>query len=77
MISKEMPVFVKIDEYKDVLEVIGLIKNKITQAKDILKKIDDLKNQEESELDSWKISLEEIERKVNDIDNSLVEPNMM
>lgn len=70
----EMPVFVKIDEYKDVLEVIELMRNKIEQAKDILGRIHDLKNEEDSEIESWKTSIEEIERKVEDIDNTLLEP---
>jgi len=39
----EMPVFVKIDEYKDVLDVIDLIRNKVDQAKDIMGKINELK----------------------------------
>lgn len=70
----EMPVFVKIDEYKDVLDVVELIKNKIAQARDILRKIDDLKKEEESELQTWESSIEEIERRVEDIDQTLLEP---
>ena len=70
----EMPVFVKIDEYKDVLDVVELIKNKIAQARDILRKIDDLKKEEESELQTWESSIEEIERRVEDIEQTLLEP---
>ena len=69
-----MPVFVKIENYKDVLDVMELIKNNITQAKNIINKINDLKNDEDAELDVWRINLEEIERKINDIDDSLLEP---
>ena len=72
--SSEMPVFVKIENYKDVLDVMELIKNNITQAKNIINKINDLKNDEDAELDVWRINLEEIERKINDIDDSLLEP---
>ena len=43
--NREMPVFVKIEEYKDVLDVLELIKNKIIQAKDVLGKINELKNE--------------------------------
>ncbi len=70
----EMPVFVKIEEYKDVLDVIELIKDKLAQANNLLGRINELKNEEDSELERWKSNLEEIERKIDDIDNSLLEP---
>lgn len=72
--SSDMPVFVKIDEYKDVLDVMELIKNKISQAKDIIGKINELKNEEDYELEMWKTSIEDIERKIDNIDRSLLEP---
>jgi hypothetical protein len=72
--SNEMTVFVKIDQYKEVLDVIELIKNKIEQAKSILGKIDELKNDEDAELGLWKTNIDEIERKIDDIDNTLLEP---
>jgi hypothetical protein len=72
--NKEMPVFVKIEEYKDVLDVLELIKNKIVQAKDVLEKINELKNEEDVELDLWKTSLHEIERRVDELDETLLEP---
>ena len=74
MDKPEMPVFVKIDEYDDILNVINLIKNKIDQAKNLLGKIDELKNEEDAELDLWKANLEEVEKRVNSINNSLFEP---
>ena len=70
----DMPVFVKIDEYKEVLDVMELIKNKIVQARDILGKIDGLKNEEDAELEMWKTSINEIEEKIDRIDNSLLQP---
>ncbi len=69
-----MPVFVKVEEYKDVLDVMELIKNKIVQAKDVLGKINELKNEEDSELEVWKTNLEEIENKIDSIDQSLLAP---
>ena len=74
MNSQEMPVFVRIEEYKDVLDVLELIKNKIVQANGVLGKINELKNEEDAELEMWKTNLEEIERKIDEIDSSLIEP---
>ena len=69
-----MPVFVKIEEYKDVLDVLELVKNKIVQAKDILGKINELKNEEDVELDQWRTSINDIERRVDELDETLLEP---
>ena len=67
-------IIVRIDEYKDVLEVIELMRNKIEQAKSILSRINDLKNEEDAEIESWKISIEAIEQKIDNVDSSLLEP---
>ena len=71
------PVFVRIDEYKDVLEIMGLIKNKLNEARDTLGKINELKNEEDSELEIWDSTLEEIEKKVEQIDKELFEPEAL
>ena len=70
----DMPVFVKIDEYKEVLDVMELIKNKVAQARDILGRINELKNEEDAELEMWKANVEAIEGKIESMDNSLLEP---
>ena len=75
--ANEMPVFVKIEEYKDVLDVMNLIKNKIAEAKETLAKLNDLKNEEDAELELWHTSLEEVERKVDFADKALFEPSAL
>jgi len=74
--NNPMPVYVKIDEYKEVIDIMNLIKNKINEAKNILNNIYEIKHQEDVEIDEWKNELEEVERKVNFIDNTLFEPQM-
>ena len=69
-----MPVYVKIDEYKDILEVVDLIKAKLEQAKATLAKINELKNQEDANLGEWGDVLAELENKVDLIDQTLFEP---
>ena len=69
-----MPVYVKIDEYKEVLQVIGIIKDKIANAKEIINKINELRNEEDAELELWHSGLEEVERKVDFVDRSLFKP---
>lgn len=73
--EKDKNVFVKIDEYNDILDIIALINEKVNQSRTILGKINDLKNQEDSELDAWKNSLNDVERKLRFIDQTLFEPS--
>ena len=61
---QEKNVFIKLDEYKDILDIIALINEKVREARVILGKINDLKNQEDTELDAWKNSLDDVERKL-------------
>ena len=75
--AEEMPVFVRIDEYKDVLEIMNMIRNKIEAAKETLAKINELKNEEDAELELWHTGLEEVERKVVFVDKTLFEPTAL
>lgn len=72
-----MPVFVKIEEYNEVLDVMNMIKAKLRDAKETLGKLNELKNAEDSEVELWKTNLEEIERKVDFVDNTLFEPSQL
>lgn len=72
--NEKMPIFVKIDEYKEVLDIIEIIKSKILQANSIIHKINDLKNEEAKEIDLWKSSLDDIDGRIQSIDSSLLEP---
>jgi len=73
--SSGMPVFVKIDDYKDVLDVVEMLKAKLQEARNIQERINGLKNEEDVELEVWRNNLEEAERKVHYIDTTLFEPN--
>jgi len=70
----QAPVFVKIEDYKDVLDTIGLVKDKINQAKETIAKIHELKTKEDEELANWDRTLEEVGSKVEEIDHNLFEP---
>ena len=74
MVRTGAPVFVKIDEYKDILDVLDLIKDKLAEARRTLADLNELKNDEDAELELWSSTLNEIENKLDDIDRSLFEP---
>ena len=77
MPEERMPVYVKIDDYKDILDVINMIKNKIVEARETLGKINELKNEEDAELELWHTGIEEIERKTEYVDKTLFEPSAL
>ena len=69
-----MPVFVKVEEYDDVLSLIKVVRKKLDDAKDTLLKINELKNEEDHQLELWQTAIAEVEKKVDFIDHSLNEP---
>lgn len=71
---ERMPVFVKVDEYNEVLTLVHAIRRKLEEAKETLLKIHDLKNEEDHQLEMWQNTLSEVEKKVDFIDHSLSEP---
>jgi cell shape-determining protein MreC len=70
----EMPIYVRIEEYKDVLDVINMLKNKLKEAKESLNRINELKNEEDTELEKWESGLDAVQRKVEFIDKVMFEP---
>ncbi|HLD33481.1 MAG TPA: hypothetical protein VJB66_02060 [Candidatus Nanoarchaeia archaeon] len=73
----DMPVFVKVEDYKDALDVMNMIRLKIEDAKRTLEKIQELKSEEDTELELWHTTIEEVERKIDFIDKTLSEPGAM
>jgi len=72
--ERQTPVFVRIEEYKDVLDIMELIKAKIGEAKQMIEQVNVLKNQEDSEIELWHNELSDIERKMEYMDKTLFEP---
>ena len=73
---EKMPVFIKIDEYEDVVNTVATIKNRIEAAKTTLAKINQLKQEEDAQLQSWKTALTEIETRLSNVDHLLQEPEI-
>jgi len=67
-------VFIKIEEYNKILETVRLVKGKLNEAREILKRISELKIEEYNQLGNWDSNLEEIEKKVASVDEALGKP---
>ena len=70
-IGKEM--FVKADQYKEILEGVDTIKRKVRESEKILDRLNEIKNIKDKEFEKWRSLLEDIERKSIYIDKNLFE----
>ncbi len=68
------PVFIKVDEYKEILDVLDMIKGKVKEIRDTLGSINSLRNEEDAELAMWNNTINEIEKKIEGIDRLMFEP---
>lgn len=73
---EKAPVFVKIDDYKDIIDIIALVQEKIGQAKALLDKIKEIKQQEDQEITSWENELQDVENRIAEIDKTMFEPEL-
>ncbi|USN45718.1 MAG: hypothetical protein H6502_01140 [Candidatus Woesearchaeota archaeon] len=67
----ENPTFIKIDEYKEVLGILAVLKEKVNEAKLTLKSINDLKRQEDDELDNWTENISTVEERIQALHDAL------
>ena len=74
--NDKVPVFVKMDDYKDIVDLISLMREKINKAKFLLDKIAEVKAKEDAELADWSRDLDDVEAKVSAIDRSLSKPSV-
>lgn len=72
--SQNMPVFVKIKEYNAVLAHVEELKRKAQRAEQLLEEISELKNQEDVEIQSWQLTVKELQKKIDLFDDVLLQP---
>jgi len=57
-------VFVKIDHYKELLDIMDFVKLKIQEAEREIEKLRSLRAKEDEEIDAWAEKLDDIKRKI-------------
>jgi predicted nuclease with TOPRIM domain len=67
------PMFIKIDEYKDIFQLLEVVKNKLDDSKHIFNQIVELNQQENDELISWKKAIEDVEKRFSYLEGMLSE----
>lgn len=68
---EKRPIFVKIEEYKDIRNILDLVKGKIGEARHLIEEIEKLRHQEAQELDTWKGEVEDVQNRVDFIQRSM------
>ena len=72
--GKERPLFIKVENYREVLELVRMMKKKIAEAKMNLEKIYNLKGQEDAKIGEWEKIIKELDKRMDFVDASLFEP---
>ncbi len=75
MVQKQ--IYVKLEEYKNILILVDTLKTQVQVAKETLDEIKKLKQEEDVELEIWQTVIHEIENRMNFIDNTVTEPEDM
>jgi hypothetical protein len=65
------PVYVKVNEYEEVLSILEGVKRKVRESREVLTKLSELKAEEDKELLAWSESLDDISNRLGHIDKSL------
>ena len=71
---EKMPLFIKIENYEDVLDIMNMVKAKVAEVRETFTKLEEVKSREEEKMNIWNKNLEEIESKLNNMDRMLFEP---
>lgn len=66
-------VFVRIDRYREISEMVSEIRAKLEDAKNVLKKIKNMKSQEDTELKEWQGELDMADEKLTEIAKAMTE----
>jgi len=74
IMKENAQIFIKIGEYNKILETVRLVKEKLNEARNVLKRISELKIEEYNQLSNWDSNLEEIEKKIASVDEALGKP---
>ena len=71
--EKEAPIFIKVENYKEVIELMRWIKRKVEEAKANLERIYTIKSEEDIKIEEWDDLLRDLEKKTTFIDETLLE----
>ena len=62
------PAFVAVDDYKRIINDTNIIRSKLMDAENFVRRLGDLKNEEERTFEKWRSQLESVEKKLSYVD---------
>ncbi len=65
------PIFVRIDKFQTAQKNLEQIKNRVMEIESVLKKIEDVKSHEETELKGWTEDIERIKSRLTEVDANI------
>ena len=65
MIKESNPIFVKLDKYSEILEIVEVVNKKIDNVKKLLSELEELKHKEDDEIMNWEKDMDEITHKID------------
>ncbi|MEM2121212.1 MAG: hypothetical protein QXU20_00955 [Candidatus Woesearchaeota archaeon] len=71
---EDFPVYKKIENYKEVLDIIELLKHKVEELKELNLTFEELKEREREILEDLKNGVSEINQRIEKIDSELLKP---
>ena len=73
-ISNSASIFVKVDNYKEVSEIVNHLKDKVDEIRSTLQKVEELREKESDALHHWRTAIDDVDDKINNLSNDLLEP---
>ena len=71
-VTKQMePIYVRIDRFQTSKKNFEKIKEKVTEVEKVLRKIKEVKEREESELEDWSMEIEKLKTRLSEIDSDV------
>lgn len=71
----QTPVFVKIEQYEELTKVLDSIDEKIKESSELLERLGKLKAEEDSQLEAWAASLEDVKARSAELNQALFTKN--
>lgn len=71
----ENNVFIKIENYNEILDVLDLFRKKLQDTQGTLDEIVKIRAEEEEEINSWKSNMEQVQNEINKVSKNLFEMN--
>ncbi|VVB81633.1 Uncharacterised protein [uncultured archaeon] len=62
------PTFVAVEDYKRIINDTNMIRGKLMEAENFVRRLGDIKNEEERAFEKWRTHLEDVEKKLGYVD---------